>query len=506
MDSNCVSIIILDGMGINGESKENAVLLAKTPVLDKIRKEYPTCRLDTCGEAVGLPRGTLGGSEVGHQHIGAGRIIKQSLFLIDDAIKDRSFFKNKVLLDAMRHCKKHNSKLHLMGLLSDAGIHSHISHLFALLKMAKENCVENVCIHAFLDGRDTPPKSACKYIKMVEIEIARLGLGRICTIMGRYYAMDRDNRWGRENKAYDAMGNGNAAEVENAHVGVENAYTHGETDEFVKPIIIAKDGKKETVSENDSIIFFNFRSDRAREITRAFVDGTFRKFKRKKILNLNFVCLTQYDKNIRCPVAFKPLKVSDTLGEIISRKGLLQLRAAETEKYAHVTFFFNCGAEKPFSGEDRILVPSPKVATYDLKPSMSAVEVTREVIKKIKKNNYALVVVNFANGDMVGHTGKLDAAVKAVETVDRCLGALLGTIQSIGGTAIVTADHGNCEKMVDYKTGEPCTSHTMNKVFCTVVSKNRYKLKDGGLYNIAPTALEMLGFKKPQVMADSLIS
>ncbi|NOQ55351.1 MAG: 2,3-bisphosphoglycerate-independent phosphoglycerate mutase [Nanohaloarchaea archaeon] len=504
-DNKTVALVILDGLGINAKKKGNAVALAKTPVLDEIHKKYPTCKLDTCGEAVGLPPGTLGGSEVGHEHLGAGRMIKQELSLIDDTISDGSFFKNKTLLSAMKRCVKDDSALHLMGLLSDAGVHSHIKHLFALLEMAKKNKVKEVYIHAFLDGRDVSPKSAKKYLLMLDAKIKEIGIGQISTVMGRYYAMDRDNRWGREHKAYDAMVNGCAFETDDVLNAVDNAYNHGETDEFVKPTIIVSDDKKYTVNPGDSIIFFNFRSDRARETTRAFVDGEFSGFKRKKIIDLNFVTLTQYDKNIRCPVAFPPVKVRDTLGEVISRSGLCQLRAAETEKYAHVTFFFNCGAEKPFLNEDRILVPSPKVATYDLKPSMSAPEVVKKVIMAISGQKYSLVVVNFANCDMVGHTGNLSATVSAVEVVDRCLERLLGTIDSIGGVAIVTADHGNCDQMIDYKTGEAMTSHTMNKVYCTIVSKNRYKLKDGRLYNIAPTILEILGLKKPKVMAESLI-
>ncbi|MCK5452181.1 MAG: 2,3-bisphosphoglycerate-independent phosphoglycerate mutase [Candidatus Aenigmarchaeota archaeon] len=503
--NNMVALIILDGVGINPKSRGNAVALAKTPILDSIRKKYPTCRLDTCGEAVGLPRGTLGGSEVGHAHIGAGRVIKQELSLIDGKIEDGTFFRNKALLSAMGNCARNGEPLHLMGLLSDGGIHSHIRHLFALMDMAKRNKVKDVYIHALLDGRDTPPKSAKKYLRMVDRKIKELGLGRIATVMGRYYAMDRDNRWKREHKAYDAMVNGVALETENVYEAIEDAYSQGYTDEFVKPTIVIDKGEKHIVTENDSIIFFNFRSDRAREITRAFVDGEFKGFRRKKVINLNFVSLTQYDKKIKCPVAFPPEKIHDTLGEIISKRGLRQLRAAETEKYAHVTFFFNCGAEKPFLGEDRILVPSPKVATYDLKPEMSAYDVTRKAAGFIRKNKYSLAVINLANGDMVGHTGSLEAAVRAVEVIDECLGELLGTIESVGGTAIVFADHGNCEKMIDPVTGGPQTSHTMNKVFCTIVSDKKYKVRNGGLYNIAPTALEILGIKKPKVMAKPLI-
>ncbi len=505
LKNKTVALVILDGVGINAKRKGNAFALAKTPVLDGIHKKYPTCKLDTCGEAVGLPPGTLGGSEVGHEHLGAGRIIKQELSLIDSAILDGSFFKNKKLLSSMKKCAKDDSALHLMGLLSDAGVHSHINHLFALLDMAKKNNVTKVYIHAFLDGRDVSPKSSKKYLLMLEAKIKEIGLGQVSTVMGRYYAMDRDNRWGREHKAYDAMVNGVAFETDDAITAVDNAYDHGESDEFVKPTIVVSGGVKRTVCPGDSIIFFNFRSDRAREITRAFVDGEFSGFRRKKIIDLNFVTLTQYDKKIRCPVAFPPEKVHGTLGEVVSKSGLQQLRAAETEKYAHVTFFFNCGAEKPFIGEDRILVKSPKVATYDLKPAMSAVEVTKKVIKAIEGGKYSLVVINFANCDMVGHTGDLNATVAAVEVVDRCLGEVLGTMSSVGGTTIVTADHGNCDQMIDYKTGEPMTSHTMNKVYCSVVSKNRYKLKDGGLYNIAPTILEILGLKKPKVMVESLI-
>lgn len=502
-----VMLVIMDGMGLRKSKKGNAFTNASTPNFNRLKKEYPYAVLKASGKAVGLPEGYMGNSEVGHTHIGAGRLIPQELLILNKAIKDKSYFKNPELLGAIKHVKKKDAELHLMGLLSDAGVHSHINHLFALLELAKKHKLKGkVYVHCFLDGRDTPPKSAGKYIKMLEKKMKALGIGKIATIMGRYYAMDRDNRWNREHKAYDAMVNGKGRIADSAMEGLKKAYKKGETDEFVKPTIIMPSETalmKIYVNEGDSIIFFNFRSDRARQITRAFVEGKFNKFQRKRIIDLDFVCLTHYDKNIDAKVAFPPKKPKDTFGKIMEKNRKQQLRIAETEKYAHVTFFFNGGRETPFKYEDRIMVHSPKVATYDMQPEMSAPKVLKKVLSEIKKEKHDAIILNFANGDMVGHTGDYQATVKACETVDDAVGKIADIVLKKEGCCLITADHGNAEEM----TGKHQTSHTTNPVpFILVSNDPGIKIrKKGSLQNIAPTMLDLMGIKRPGCMVESLI-
>ncbi len=501
-----VLLMILDGWGIRASSDANAIKLAHPNNFDRIWDANPHTTLFAAEEHVGLPKTFIGNSEVGHTHLGAGRIVPQELIRIDKAIKDKSIFRNKVLLSAMDNAKNNHSVLHLMGLLSDGGVHSHINHLFALLKMAKENKVKEVYIHCFLDGRDVPPKSALKYIDMLEKECKRLKIGQIANVIGRFYAMDRDNRWNREHKAYDSMVNGRGFVFNSAKAAVLAAYRRGETDEFVKPsIIIPKDrSKREYVKEDDSIIFFNFREDRAREITRAFVQGEFRKFKRNRIINLHFVCLTQYDSKIRAAVAFPPFVPENMLAEVISRNNIRQFRIAETEKYAHVTYFFNGGREYPFPREDRALIPSPHVSTYDKTPTMSAPKIKDEVIKRIESGKYSLIVMNFANPDMVGHTGDLDATVSAIKAVDYLMNKVVECARRNKYNVIITADHGNAEEMKGYHS----TSHTTNKVPVILLTNKKYKIverKNNGIANIAPTILKIMGLKRPKVYAEPLI-
>jgi len=498
-----VVLIIMDGWGVRAQKAGNAIASARKPFFDSLWKNYPHSLLKASGEAVGLPAGYMGNSEVGHTHIGAGRAVPQEFVRVNGAIRDGSFFRNKTLLTAISHAKRRKQDLHLMGLLSDGGVHSHISHLFALLKLAKRRGMEDhTFVHCFLDGRDVPPKSARRYILQLQDFMRKQGIGEIASIMGRYYAMDRDNRWNREHKAYDALVNRKGYVYESALKALEASYSRGETDEFVKPSMVrcAKHGIIHDVTEGDSIIFYNFRSDRAREITKAFVEGKFNRFTRRRIIGLDFVCLVQYDKRIRSPVAFPPLIPDDTLGEAVSKRGLRQLRIAETEKYAHVTYFFNNGREKPFPKEDRILVPSPKVTTYDKTPAMSAPIITRRAIAEIGK--YPFIVINFANADMVGHTGKFKRIVEAIETIDRCLCDIVTAVLAKGGRCLITADHGNAEE----KFGEHQTSHTTNPVPFMLISDRPYRLKPKGtLQNVAPTALDLLGLPKPEVMVDSLI-
>lgn len=482
-----VLLLILDGWGINNKKEGNAIALARTPNLNSLYHTHPHSVLQASGEAVGLPKGVMGNSEVGHLTLGAGRIIDSDLVRINKSIRNKSFFKNKVLLETVRHAKRRNEKLHLMGLLSDAGVHSHINHLFALLELAKREKVKEVYVHTFLDGRDTPPKSAEKYLRRLQHKMDQLGIGQLATMMGRYYAMDRDNRWNREHKAYDCMVNCKGRKETDAVTALQKAYGRGETDEFIQPIILTN---KCVVDENDSVIFFNFRSDRARELTRAFVWGKFREFQRKKIIGLHFVSLTQYDSLVKIPVAFPPVVPSQTLGEVISRAGLSQLRIAETEKWAHVTYFFNGLCECIFPNEKRIHVPSRKVKTYDQTPKMKVENITQKILKNI--NHHQFFVVNFANGDMVGHTGNLKAATTAVEAVDQQIGIL---VDKFPGKIIITADHGNCEE----KNGERITAHTTNPVPLIGVRVDR-KLKNGGLADVAPTILEILKLKKPKEM------
>ena len=496
-------LMILDGFGLNEKTEANGVKLANTPNIDKLMKTYPCVEGFASGLDVGLPHGQMGNSEVGHLNIGAGRIVYQELTRITKAIEDGEFYKNEALLVAIDNCKKNNSALHLYGLLSDGGVHSHNNHLYALLKLAKKHNLEEVYVHAFLDGRDTPPASGKDYIEELEEKMREIGIGKIATVIGRYYAMDRDNRWDREKLAYDAMVNGEGKFAKSAQAAVQGSYQDELYDEFILPTVVTSEGKATgLIKENDSIICFNFRPDRARQITRAFCDDKFDKFDRD-FMKLTYVCFTDYDVTIpNKVVAFKKVMLQNTLGEYISQKGLKQLRLAETEKYAHVTFFFNGGIEEPYEGEDRILVPSPKVATYDLQPEMSAVKVCDNLVTSIKSNKYDLIIINFANPDMVGHTGIEEAVIKAVETVDTCVGRTLEAIIETDGQMFICADHGNSEQLVDYKTGQPFTAHTTNPVpFILVNYKENITLREGGkLADIAPTLLEIMELEKPAEM------
>lgn len=507
MSKKPYALIILDGFGKNERHEGNAIYTANTPNIDKYLADHPNTIVHASGLDVGLPDGQMGNSEVGHTNIGAGRIVYQELTRITKSIEDGDFFENEALVKAVENCKKNDSALHLMGLLSPGGVHSHTNHLYGLLRLAKKNGIEKVHVHAFLDGRDVPPSSAVEYIKEAIEKMRDIGVGDIATVMGRYYAMDRDNRWERVSKAYDAIVYGEGVEAESAVTAVEESYNNDVTDEFVVPTVIKKDGEPlGKVSENDSVVFFNFRPDRARELTRTIVDEDFSGFEREYFKTC-FVTMTQYDATMpNVEVAFKPEQLVNTFGEYISKKGLRQLRIAETEKYAHVTFFFNGGVEKPYDGEDRALINSPKVATYDLKPEMSAYEVTDEVVKRIDGGEYDVIILNFANCDMVGHTGVFDAAVKAVEAVDECLGRVIDAIERQGGVALVTADHGNADQMIDYETGEPFTAHTTNVVPLILIGRDDLKIRAGRLADLTPTMLDLMGLEKPAEMTgESLI-
>ena len=508
MEKKLTMLMILDGFGENPKKEGNAVKLAKTPNIDRLMKEYPNTKIAASGLAVGLPEGQMGNSEVGHTNIGAGRIVYQELTRITKSIENGDFFSNEELVKAMENCKKNNSKLHILGLVSDGGVHSHIRHLFGLLEMAKRRDIEEVYVHCFLDGRDTPPASAESYIQELEEKMRKKGVGKIATVAGRFYGMDRDKRWNRIQKAYNAIvfGEGNkSSQVINA---IESSYQKEVFDEFVEPTVITNGEKPvATIEDGDSVIFFNFRPDRAREITRAIVDKEFKEFETKK-MNTYFVCFTNYDETMpNVHIAFKKEMIKNTLGEIVSKNGGKQLRIAETEKYAHVTFFFNGGEEKQYEGEDRILVPSPKVETYDMKPEMSAYEVTQKVVEAINSEKYNCIILNYANPDMVGHTGSLSAEIKAVEAVDECVGKVITAIESQKANLIITADHGNAEQMIDYKTGEPHTAHTTNLVPLILISeRENVKLREGKLADIAPTLLELMGLEKPKEMTgESLI-
>ena len=500
MKNNLTMLMILDGYGINENTKANAIKMAKTPVMDKLMKQNPHTQIKTSGLDVGLPDGQMGNSEVGHTNIGAGRIVYQELTRITKSIEDGDFFSIPEFSAAIDNCKKHNSKLHIMGLLSDGGVHSHIRHLYALLELAKRKGFEDVYVHCFMDGRDTPPASGESYIAALEEKMAEKGVGKIASISGRFYAMDRDKRWERLQKAYDALVNGIGEKATSAAKAIEDSYQKEVFDEFVLPTIICNgDEPIATISQHDSVIFYNFRPDRAREITRALTDEKFDAFETKK-LDLFYVCFTNYDETIKnVKIAFKKEELKNTFGEIVSNNGLTQLRIAETEKYAHVTFFFNGGEEKQYKGEERILVPSPKVETYDLQPEMSAYEVTDKLVDAILSEKYNVIILNYANSDMVGHTGNLDAAIKAVEAVDSCVGRVVEAIEKVGGVLLITADHGNSEQMIDYKTGEPHTAHTTNPVPLVLVGKDA-KLKEGRLADLAPTMLDIMGIEKPQEM------
>lgn len=507
MDKKTTMLMILDGFGINDNENGNAIKNANTPNIDKLMKTCPTTEIYTSGLNVGLPEGQMGNSEVGHTNIGAGRIVYQELTRITKSIEDGDFFSIQEFIEAIENCKKNNSKLHIMGLLSDGGVHSHMRHLFGLLELAKRKDFEEVYVHCFLDGRDTPPASAEGYIMKLEEKMKEKGVGKIASISGRFYSMDRDKRWNRIQKAYDAMVNGIGEKATSAITAIESSYQKEIFDEFVEPTVLCNgDNPVATISKNDSVIFFNFRPDRAREITRVLVDKDFSDFETKKDLDLFFVCMTQYDETMpNVKVAFKPTKLINTFGEYISNKGLTQLRIAETEKYAHVTFFFNGGNEKQYEGEDRILIPSPKVETYDLKPEMSAPEVTEKVVEAIKSKKYDSIILNYANPDMVGHTGNLEAAVKAIETIDSCVGEVVEAMKENGGVILITADHGNSEQMIDYTTGEPHTAHTTNPVPLILVGMEDSKLKSGRLADLAPTMLDIMGLEKPEEMSGESI-
>jgi len=502
-------LLIRDGWGYNPNKQEdqyNAAIQANTPINDWLMDKYPNTLIHTYGKFVGLPDGTMGNSEVGHQNIGAGRIVPQESVRITKAIRDGSFFKNKQLLKMLEFVKKNNGKMHLLGLCSDIGVHSFLEHLYGLLEFAKRNGLKECFIHAFTDGRDSPPDSGAGYIKEIEEKAKKIGIGKIASVMGRFYAMDRDSRWPRIQKAYECITTGKGLKAQNAAQAIKNSYQNHITDEFIEPTSIINEDKEPiaNVSDGDGIVFFNFRGDRPREITRAFVEPNFTEFPRTNKLALYFLCMTEYDATIPAPVAFpKPPKMKNILAEYISSIGLKQFRCAETEKYAHVTFFFNDYTEKPFPNEDRQIVPSPRVRTYDLKPEMSAYEVTDIVLKKLDDNKYDLIVVNLANPDMVGHTGDLNAAIKAGETVDECTGKLITKVKTAGGAAIVTADHGNFEKMFDPVSGKPHTSHTIGDVPLIIYDdqfKNAKLRKNGCLADVSPTLLEMMELPKPEEM------
>ena len=494
-----LALIILDGFGNNPSDYGNAIHAAKTPNLDKLFETCPHTLIGASGMDVGLPDGQMGNSEVGHTNIGAGRVVYQELTRITKSISDGDFFQNEALCGAVENCKKNGSALHLMGLLSDGGVHSHNKHLYGLLELAKRAGLEKVYVHCFMDGRDVPPSSGKEYVEELMAKMKEIGVGKIASVMGRYYAMDRDNRWERVEKAYAAMVYGEGETAECPVCAMEKSYAADVTDEFVVPVVCDKDG---CIRENDSVIFFNFRPDRAREITRTLVDPDFAGFERRNgFFPLYFVCMTQYDAAMpNVHVAFKPQSLANTFGQYISDHGLTQLRIAETEKYAHVTFFFNGGVEAPCKNEDRALIASPKVATYDLKPEMSAYEVTDELLTRLDSGKYDVVILNCANCDMVGHTGVFEAAVSAVEAVDTCLGKVVDKILSMGGRALITADHGNADQMYE-PDGSPFTAHTTNPVPLLLVGDGTHTLKEGGrLADLAPTMLEMLGLPQPAEM------
>jgi len=500
-----VVLVILDGWGYREETTGNAVAAANTPVMDSLWEAYPKTLIHTSGKAVGLPRGQMGNSEVGHLNLGAGRIVPQELVRISDAVEDGSLFRNSALVGVCQTAKKEGRKLHLVGLCSDGGVHSHIEHLFGLIDLANQQGVTEVCIHVLSDGRDTQPTKGKEAIEKIQNYIDQAGVGRIVTVSGRYYGMDRDSRWDRTQRSYEVMTQDGPGDGRSAVQVLEDAYAVGTTDEFIPPTRVAPGA----VEPGDSVIFFNFRPDRARQLTQAFVDHDFKGFERQQILPLYFVTFTQYEQSLPVFVAFEPQSLDRILGEVIAQHGLKQLRTAETEKYAHVTYFFNGGIEEPFEGEDRLMVPSPQVPTYDQAPEMSAAEVTRGAIAAVEKQIYSLVVINYANPDMVGHTGKMDAAIKAVETVDHCLGKLLASINRAGGTAMIIADHGNVEYLQD-EQGNPWTAHTINPVPFILVEGEGLKIpghstevalrEDGCLADIAPTILEILKLPQPPEM------
>ena len=505
MDKRPVVLMILDGYGLNPNCEANAVCEAKTPVMDQLMSQCPFVKGEASGLAVGLPDGQMGNSEVGHMNMGAGRIVYQELTRITKSIQDGDFFENKALMEAVENCKKNDSALHMFGLVSTGGVHSHINHIYGLLELAKRNGLKKVYVHCFLDGRDTPPSSGKEFVEELEKKMAELGVGEVASVSGRYYAMDRDKNWDRVQKAYNAIANGEGFYAESAAEAIQESYDTGKTDEFVIPTVIVKNNAPvATVKDGDSVIFFNFRPDRAREMTRVFCDDEFDGFDRGARKKTTFVCFTDYDETIQNKlVAFVKESLSNTYGEFLAKNGLKQARIAETEKYAHVTFFFNGGVEEPNEGEDRYLIPSPKeVPTYDLKPQMSAPAVCDKLVECIKSGKYDAIVINFANPDMVGHTGVESAAIKAIETVDECVGRAVEAIKEVNGVMFICADHGNAEQLVDYKTGEPWTAHTTNPVpFILVNADPSYKLREGGcLADIAPTLIELMGKEQPKEM------
>ena len=504
MSKKPVVLMVLDGYGLNDKTEGNAIAMADTPVMDKLMKECPFVPGNASGLAVGLPDGQMGNSEVGHMNIGAGRIIYQDLTSITKAIEDGDFFENEALLEAIDNCKKNSSDLHLWGLLSDGGVHSHNTHVYGILELCKRQGFHNVYVHPFLDGRDTPPASGKDYVAELVAKMKEIGVGKVASLSGRYYAMDRDNRWDRVEKAYAALAYGEGETAEDPVQAMEDSYAKEVTDEFVLPTVIMENGKPvATVKPKDSVIFFNFRPDRAREITRAFCDDDFTGFERKNgRIPVTYVCFKDYDESIPNKlVAFKKQSIKNTFGEYLAKMGKKQLRLAETEKYAHVTFFFNGGVEEPNKDEDRTLVKSPAVATYDLQPEMSAPEVGEKLDAAITCGEYDVIIINFANPDMVGHTGVIPAAVKAVERVDACVGSAVDAVKKADGVLFICADHGNAEKMIDYETGNPHTAHTTNPVPFILVNYGDVKLREGGcLADIAPTLLEIMGLPQPAEM------
>ncbi|MBI5207658.1 MAG: 2,3-bisphosphoglycerate-independent phosphoglycerate mutase [Candidatus Firestonebacteria bacterium] len=499
-----IVLLIMDGWGLNNKKDGNAIKLANTPNMDSYYKKYPFSKLKSFGEDVGLPDKQMGNSEVGHLNIGAGRIVYQPLTKISLDIKKGCFFNNPVFEQSMIHAKRNNSALHLMGLLSDGGVHSHINHLFALIDLVKKYNIKNVFIHAFLDGRDVPPRCAKKYFKELENKLKTAKVGKLATVIGRYYSMDRDNRWERTHIAYEALVNNKGFRSTSGIKATEEGYKRGEDDEFIKPTIIIdnKNGNPiASIKDNDSIIFYNFRPDRARQITRAINNINFIYFKNKIFKNIKFACMCEYDETFNLPVAYPKEDIENDLGEVITKHSMTQLRIAETEKYAHVTYFFSGGKELQYKGETRILIPSPKVATYNLKPEMSAYEVTDRVIEEIRRKKHNLIVLNYANPDMVGHTGFLNAAKEAIKTVDTCVGKVVDETLKIDGAVLITGDHGNAEQMIDFSTHNPFTAHTSNYVPLILAgNKIKYNLKNGKLADIAPTILELLGISKPEEM------
>ena len=504
MSKKPVVLMILDGYGLNDNCDHNAVCEGRTPVMDQLMSQCPFVKGNASGLAVGLPDGQMGNSEVGHLNMGAGRIVYQELTRITKSIQDGDFFDVPEFLQAVENCKKNHSALHLWGLVSDGGVHSHNTHIYGLLELAKRNGLDKVYVHCFLDGRDTPPASGKGFVEELEAKMKEIGVGKVASVMGRYYAMDRDNRWDRVERAYNALTKGEGKTAVSAADGIQASYVAEVNDEFVEPFVVVEDGKPvAVVNDHDSVIFFNFRPDRAREITRAFCDDEFKGFAREKRLDLTYVCFTDYDDTIANKlVAFKKESIVNTFGQYLADHNMTQARIAETEKYAHVTFFFNGGVEEPNKGEDRILVPSPKVATYDLQPEMSAPAVCDKLVEAIKSGKYDVIIINFANPDMVGHTGIEDAAIKAIETVDACVGRTVDAVKETDGILFICADHGNAEQLVDYETGTPFTAHTTNPVpFILVNADPSFKLREGGcLADIAPTLIELMGMEQPKEM------